>query len=166
MSDPYLGEIKVISFGFAPKGWALCNGQTLPINQNQALFAVLSTQYGGDGVTTFALPNLQGQVPVHQGNGNVVGNSGGEASHTLAVGEIPNHTHLAQARSAASSPGGDPTNAVWAAATNPMFAATANAAMSPTAIGNAGNGQPHENRSPYLVLNFIIALSGVFPSRN
>lgn len=169
MSDPFLGEVKVVSFNFAPRGWALCNGQLMSINQNQALYSVLGVQYGGDGVTTFALPNLQGRVPIHWGNRFVVGQAGGEAAHTLTINEMPTHTHPPVAQSAASNPGSDPTNSVWAPGSANMFAAAPagpTVTMSPAAIGNTGANQPHENQSPYLVLNFVIALQGVYPSRS
>ena len=167
MSTPYLGEIKVISFNFAPKGWALCNGQLLPINQNQALFSILGTTYGGNGQTDFALPNLQGRMPVHVGNGIVLGESAGEEAHTLTVGELPAHSHPALARTAvaATEPGTSPAGALWAGSGKVAFAATANVAMNPQSVGAAGQSQPHTNLGPYLVLNFVIALQGIFPSR-
>lgn len=164
MSDPYIGEIKVISFNFPPKGWAFCNGQLLPINQNQALFSLLGTQYGGDGQTTFALPNLQGRIPVHQGQNFTVGQAGGEASHTLTVAETPAHTHLPLAVNAAT--GASPAGTAWATAPLPAYGSASDTVMSPVALANAGGSQPHENRSPYLVLNFVIALVGIFPSRS
>src|ERR1700712_3334909 len=113
MSDPFLGEIKVVSFNFPPRGWGFCNGQLLPINQNQALFSVMSTTYGGDGITTFALPNLQGRMPVHMGNGLPPGTSAGEASHILTINEMPQHLHPAKGQSGLSNPGASPTNSVW-----------------------------------------------------
>jgi microcystin-dependent protein len=166
MSEPYLGEIKLSSFNFPPRGWAFCNGQLLPINQNQALFSILGTQYGGDGRVNFALPNLQARMPIHQGAGYTVGSRGGEAAHTLTINEMPTHLHVAQARTEASSPGTSPSNAVWAANAKPAFAAAPDTVMNPTAVTNAGGNQPHENQPPYLVLNFIIALQGIFPSRS
>jgi len=163
MSDPYIGEIKVISFNFPPKGWAFCNGQTLPINQNQALFSILGTQYGGNGQTTFCLPNLQARMPINQGNGYTVGNVGGEAAHTLTINEMPAHNH--PARSATTVTGNNPTNTVWSNSSDTHYETTANATLSTSAIGNAGGSQPHENQAPFLVLNYIIALQGIFPSR-
>jgi len=165
MSEPFLGEIKVISWNFPPKGWAFCNGQLLPINQNQALFSILGTTYGGDGRVNFALPNLQGRMPVHVGNGIVLGELGGETSHTLNISELPAHTHApvgSSAQPTSPSVGGN----LWAPNNSNPFAATANASMNPAGLTNTGGSQPHENMSPYLVLNFIIALQGIFPSQN
>ena len=166
MSQPYLGEIKVVSFNFPPRGWAFCNGQLLPINQNQALFSVLGTMYGGDGVTTFGLPNLQGRTPVHMGQGITPGQAAGEASHTLTINEMPQHIHPAKGQTGLSNPGASPAASVWGTATQTLYTGTPNVAMSPAAIANNGSGQPHENQAPYLVLNFIVALQGIFPSRN
>ncbi len=169
MSDPFIGEIKVISFNFPPKGWAFCNGQLLPINQNQALFSILGTMYGGNGQTNFALPNLQGRVPIHQGinQGSYnVGQTGGESSHTLTVNEIPTHLHPPGAQTTASTPGISPRGSIWATAPSEAFAPTPNTQMNPLAVSNTGGSQPHENTPPYLVLNFVIALVGIFPSRN
>lgn len=167
MSDPFLSEIKIMSFNFPPRGWAFCNGQLLPINQNQALFALLGTTYGGDGRTTFALPNLQGQVPIHTGNGHTLGERAGEAAHTLAASEMPTHSHAVNASSAA----GDlvtPGNTLLASPLNQTYHADSGTrvALAPGAIGNSGGSQPHENMQPYLTLNFCIALQGIFPSRN
>ena len=166
MSDPYIGEIKVISFNFPPKGWAFCNGQLLAINQNQALFSILGTMYGGNGQTNFALPNLQGRIPVHQGAGYTVGQAAGEAAHTLTINETPAHTHPGAAQSTASTPGISPAGAIWATAPTPAFSPAPNTQLNPAAVSTAGGSQPHENQSPYLVLNFVIALVGIFPSRN
>lgn len=165
MSEPFIGEVKVISFNFPPRGWAFCNGQTLPISQNQALFAILGTTYGGDGISTFMLPNLQGRMPIHAGRGYSIGNVGGETSHTLTINEMPAHNHPAMAQSVASNPGSNPASSVWAAYTQPLFNNTANTTMSPSAVGNAGANLPHQNLPPYLVLNYVIALVGIFPSR-
>lgn len=162
MSDPYIGEIRVVSFTFPPKGWAFCNGQLLAINQNQALFSILGTMYGGNGQTNFALPNLQARHPAHQGT-MPVGTQGGETSHTLTLNELPAHTHLPQARSAAST--GDPTGAIWAAHPSTGYAATPDTTMA-AAVAAAGSSQAHNNEAPYLVLNYVIALVGIFPSRS
>jgi microcystin-dependent protein len=165
MSTPFVGEIRLMSFNFAPKGWAMCNGQSLPINQNQALFSLLGTMYGGNGQTTFALPDLRGRVPIHFGNGHTQGQIGGEQAHTLTIGEMPTHTHTAFA-----SPGNGNTNFgsnnVLAAALNTYGAPEDPVALTPTTITNAGGSQPHQNMQPYLALNFCIVLSGIFPSQN
>lgn len=165
MSTPFLSEIKIVSFNFAPKGWALCNGQLLPINQNQPLFALLGTTYGGDGRVNFALPNLQGNIPVHDGNGFTLGQRGGEQSHTLSISELPAHNHV-PVGSTATPTVGSPSNALWAKGNASVFSPTPNNGMNPACILPAGGNQPHQNMSPYLVLNFIIALQGIFPSQN
>ena len=166
MSEPFLGEIKIISWNFPPKGWAFCNGQLLPINQNQPLFSILGTTYGGDGRVNFGLPNLQGRMPVHVGNGIALGERGGEAAHTLNISELATHTHTPVGSS--TNPPTQPGAAgnLWSANNAKPFAASANVAMNPAGILPAGGSQPHENMSPYLVLNFIIALQGIFPSQN
>jgi microcystin-dependent protein len=164
MSTPYLGEIRIVSFNFAPKGWALCNGQLLPINQNQALFSILGTTYGGNGQTTFALPNFQGRAPAHFGNGFTLGQSAGEENHTLIISEMPTHTHLVSASSAAPDAGSMANNS-WAANSG-AYDSNVTTVMNPASIGNQGGSQPHSNMQPYLVLNFVIALQGIFPSRN
>jgi microcystin-dependent protein len=165
MGTPYLSEIRIFSFNFAPKGWALCNGQLLPINQNQALFSLLGTTYGGDGRVNFALPNLQGRVPMQIGNGHIEGEIGGETAHTLNISELPSHNHQAAANSASTN-ASTPIGNFWANGGKSIYAADSNTAMASQAISNTGGSQPHENMSPYLVLNFCIALQGVFPSRN
>ena len=165
MSEPFLGEIKIISWNFPPKGWAFCDGQLLPINQNQALFSILGTTYGGDGMRTFGLPNLDGRTPFHVGNGIVLGEMGGETTHTLNISELPAHNHV---------PAGSSNNAnlpsalgnVWGSASVNPFTPNPNNAMNPSTVSIIGGNQPHENMSPYLVLNFIIALQGIFPSQN
>lgn len=164
MSEPFLGEIRTTSFNFAPKGWALCNGQLLPINQNQALFAILGTTYGGNGQTNFALPNLQSRIVVHPGASHTLGEVGGEATHSLTVAETPAHTHVARAHSAADA--ATPTGAVWASTSQPEYGPPGGTAMAAGSIGSAGSGVPHENEPPILALTYIIALQGIFPSQN
>lgn len=165
MSEPFLSEIRIVSFGFAPKGWAFCNGQLLPINQNQAIFSLLGTTYGGDGRVNFGLPNLQGRIPVHAGQGIVLGELGGETSHTLNISEVPAHTHVPVGS------GSDPTTpnpsntVVWARNNASPYTGTANTAMNPASVASTGGNQPHQNLPPYLVLNFIVALQGIFPSQ-
>jgi microcystin-dependent protein len=169
MSQPFLSEIKIFSFNFAPKGWALCNGQFLPINQNQALFSLLGTTYGGNGQTTFALPDLRSRIAMHEGQGFTLGQAGGQEFHTLTSSEMPTHTHVVSpvANAAANADAGDPTGNLWANSGKTNYTTDApNNAMNPGAITNVGGSQPHENRSPYLVLNFCIALQGIFPSQN
>jgi microcystin-dependent protein len=164
MATPYLAEIRIFSFNFPPKGWAFCNGQLLPINQNQALFALLGTTYGGDGRTTFALPNMQGNFPLHVGNNFLLGQTGGEFTHTLTTSEMPVHTHAPMGSSTPANLG-VPTGNLWATG-NAAYNPTANTTMNPAGILSVGGGQGHENRPPFLVLNFCIALSGIFPSHN
>jgi microcystin-dependent protein len=171
MATPYLGEIRMAGFGFAPKGWALCTGQSMPINQNQALFSLLGTTFGGNGVTTFLLPDLRGRLPFGVGSANgspsyTPGQVGGEEQHVLATAEMPAHTHTAVGSSA--GPGAaTPVNNFWANGSVPLYVSSPlNTPLAPNAIGNTGNNQGHENRSPYTVINFIIALSGLFPTRS
>jgi microcystin-dependent protein len=166
VSDPFLGEIKIMSFNFAPRGWALCNGQILQISQNQALFSLLGTTYGGDGKTTFGLPNLQGRTPNHVGNGFALGGADGEQNHTLALSESPSHTHVAYAStSAADSPIAAQN---YLGATDRFYGPLGPhlTAIQPSTVGSAGGGQPHNNMQPYLVLNFCIAIVGIFPTQN
>ena|SRR5690348_3486100 len=164
MAEPFLSEIRLMSFNFAPKGWALCNGQTLPINQNQALFSLLGTTYGGNGQTTFALPNLQGRVPVHEGTGFTLGERGGEGAHTITQQEFPQHNHFVSVVNSNASVG--PTGNYFAAANNAYHQAPANTNLAPSSITNTGGSQPHENMQPYLAVTFAIALQGIFPSPN
>jgi microcystin-dependent protein len=165
MSQPFLGQITIFSFSFAPKGWAQCNGQLLPINQNAALFSILGTTYGGNGTTTFALPDLRGRTPVYVGNGITQGQISGEENHTLTMAETPAHTHQAAGGPPATlvTPSG---NLPGSGTTTNFYAGASNTSMNPQAIANAGFSQPHPNMSPYLVLNICIALQGIFPSRN
>lgn len=166
MSEPFLGEIRAIAFNFPPRGWAFCNGQLLPINQNQALFSILGTTYGGNGQTSFALPNLQGRTPLHMGSGFILGQNGGEEAHTLTVSEMAAHTHPAVASSNAADQS-SPANNYWAVSQSfTVYAGSANETMAPQAVTAVGGSQPHANLSPYLVINFVIALLGIFPSRN
>ena len=165
MSEPFLGQLMLASFNFAPRGYQMANGQLMAINQNQALFAVLGTVFGGDGIRTFALPNLQGRVPVHRGNGFTVGEVGGEESHTIASAETPVHTHTVTAISTANAaePAGAFLGGNGAAAFNTL---TNTVTLNQSSIANAGGSQPHENRQPYLVMTWVIALQGIFPSQN
>lgn len=167
MATPFIGEVKMIGWNFAPKGWALCNGQLLPINQNQALFALLGTRFGGDGRTTFALPDLRGRVPIHRGSGWTVGQKAGETTHTLITDEMPAHNHLVNADTTAGVASPTPQSRPAASSGQPLYGGASNlVSMVPGSISNAGGGQPHENRQPYLTVNFCIALAGIFPSRS
>ncbi|MBI1840903.1 MAG: phage tail protein [Verrucomicrobia bacterium] len=167
MSEPFIGEIRAFSFNYAPKGWAMCNGQLLPINQNQALFALLGTTYGGDGRTTFSLPNLQGRVPLHFSQAIPQGATGGELAHTLTLSEMPAHTHVLQASPAVGT-ANVPTNTSMLSrrAAEIYHDPVDLTPMGPSTVGPAGSGQAHSNLQPYLVLNFCMALQGLFPSRN
>jgi microcystin-dependent protein len=173
MGTPFLSEIRIFSFGYAPRNWAQCNGQLLPINQNQALFSLLGTTYGGNGQTTFALPDLRGRIPMHEGSGFSLGQKAGEESHTLQISEMPSHNHIVSGVSDFSNPVTAnatqfiPTDNIWANSGKTNYTLDPpNAAMSPAAISNVGGSQPHENRAPLLTLNFCIALTGIFPSQN
>jgi microcystin-dependent protein len=168
MSEPFLSEIKLVSFNFPPKGWALCNGQLMPINQNQALFALLGTTYGGNGQTNFALPNLRGKLPIHVGSGHTLGESAGSTAVTLNMQQLPQHLHPLNATTNTATTNAPSPTVVLAnsAATTLYNPPTALEAMAPNAVTNAGGSQPHNNMMPYLVLNFIIALQGIFPSPN
>ena len=166
MAEPFLSEIRIMSFQFAPKGWALCNGQLLPINQNQALFSLLGTTFGGDGRVNFALPDNRGRTPIHVGSGHTLGERGGEQAHTLSISEIPTHVHTANASNTTGNMQ-DPTGNVMAtvpgrAYTNPADLTT----LSPGSVSNVGGSQAHLNMQPFLTLTFCIALQGIFPSPN
>jgi len=170
MAEPFLSEIRIFSFSFAPKGWALCNGQLLPINQNQALFSLLGTTFGGDGRVSFALPDLRARTPIHAGSGHTLGERGGEQAHTLSISELPMHTHVANGASN-SADAAVPTGNLLGAVDNTTFgnsyAAASNlASFASQAVGNTGGSQAHLNMQPFLTLNFCIALQGIFPSPN
>jgi microcystin-dependent protein len=170
--NPYIGELRLVAFNFAPRNWALCNGQLMAISQNQPLFSVLGTTYGGDGIRTFGLPQLQGRTPVMMGNGFNPGQMGGEEGHTLTMPEVPPHSHTANAMTTASgAPGGSSPAGNFLAGTTGSLGIYANAsqasgALHSQSVSPSGGSQPHENRQPYLVMNWIISLSGIFPSRN
>jgi microcystin-dependent protein len=166
MSQPFLGEIKIVSFNFPPVGWAECNGQFLPINQNQALFSLLGTTYGGDGRTTFALPNLRGQVPIHMGNGHTLGERAGATAVTVNIQQLPTHVHQEQAQPTTNNSQLPAVGAVLCQASNVYHTADNLIAINPESVTSVGGSQPHNNMMPYLVLNFIIALQGIFPSQN
>ena len=168
MAEPFLSEIRLMSFVFAPKGWALCNGQLLPINQNQALFSLLGTTFGGDGRVNFALPDLRGRVPIHVGSGHTLGERGGEQAHTLSIAELPTHTHVGRA---STNPATDntPTSALALAQSvgSALYGPPGNlSAMASNAITSIGGSQAHLNMQPFLTLSFCIALQGIFPSPN
>jgi microcystin-dependent protein len=167
MAEPFLSEIRIMSFNFAPKGWAMCNGQLLPINQNQPLFALLGTTFGGDGRVNFALPDLRSRVPIHVGSGHTLGEKGGEQAHTLSIAEIPTHTHTLIGTStsgtlviAAGNLSGTSPSQMYQAPDNNL------AAMNPASVSTVGGSQAHLNMQPFLTLTFCIALQGIFPSPN
>src|SRR5215207_6398412 len=166
MSEPFLSEIKIVSFNFPPKGWALCNGQFLPINQNQALFALLGTTYGGNGQTTFALPNLRGRVPISFNNGHSLGEAAGSTSVTISAQTMPQHFHTFNVTNNAASATAPDNTVVMSKAPSNMYGPAGNLVAMAQTVSNVGGSQPHNNMMPYLVLNFIIALQGIFPSRN
>jgi len=165
MADPFLSEIRIMSFVFAPKGWALCNGQLLPINQNQALFSLLGTTYGGDGRVNFGLPNLQGRVPIHMGQGHTLGERGGEQGHTLTISELTTHVHVANAT---NNNGAIAVNAgSYLGAFNNGYNQPVNlVSLNPATVASVGGSQAHQNMEPFLTLSFCIALQGIFPPRS
>jgi microcystin-dependent protein len=165
MAEPFLSEIRLMSFNFAPKGWAMCNGQLLPINQNQALFALLGTTFGGNGQTNFALPDLRARTPIHVGSGHSLGEQGGEQAHTLSLSELPTHVHVARGASNdadADAPGGN----LVATAANQYAPPAGFTTLHPQTVANVGGSQAHLNMQPFLTLTFCIALQGIFPSPN
>jgi microcystin-dependent protein len=166
MAEPFLSEIRMMSFVFAPRGWALCNGQLLPINQNQALFSLLGTTFGGDGRVNFALPDLRGRVPIHVGSSHTLGERGGEQAHTLSIAELPTHTHSVAASSAATGGNANPSGRFLGGGNNVHHAPANLVAMHPGTIANVGGSQAHLNMQPFLTLSFCIALQGIFPSPN
>ncbi len=173
MAEPFMAEIRLFSFNFAPQGWAMCNGQLLPINQNQALFSLMGTTYGGNGQTNFALPDLRDRVPIHTGFGFTLGQAAGQDAHTITQSETPTHTHFVQAKNPqdgsanVNNPVGNffttgaPNEIYQGGGGNPPLLA-----LAPGTIASVGGSQPHENRQPYLTLNFCVALQGIFPSPN
>ncbi len=170
MAEPFLAEIRMMSFGYAPvsQGWALCNGQLLPINQNQALFSLLGTTYGGNGQTNFALPDLRGKVPIHIGQSHTLGETGGQAAHTVTISEMPEHLHFLQATTAQASTN-IPANTLLLGNTAPNDLYTGAAslvALQSATVSNVGGSQPHLNMQPFLTISFCIALQGIFPSQN
>lgn len=171
MAEPFLSEIRIFSFGFAPKGWAMCNGQLMPINQNQALFSLLGTNFGGNGQTNFGLPDLRARVPIHVGNGHALGETAGEYNHTVSINELPAHVHTSNATSDAHTTNPEnyqplATDALFAVVNN-LYTGPANTtSLLPSTLANTGGSQPHANQQPFLTLNFSIALQGIFPSPN
>ena len=164
MAEPYLSEIRIMTFNFAPKGWAMCNGQYLPINQNQTLFNVLGTRFGGDGQVNFALPDLRGRTPIHAGAGHTLGEKGGEAAHTVSISELPTHSHVLNASgSVADTP--LPAGSLLADSPGQLYAnPVALTSLAPGTVTNSGGSQAHLNMQPFLTLNFCIALQGITPS--
>ena len=166
MAEPFLAEIKIVGFNFAPRGFAQCDGQILPINQNQSLYSLLGTTYGGDGRTSFALPDLRGRTPVHEGSGITLGEKGGEERHPLTQSEIPNHTHVLNATKNGGGTFNPSGNQLANAGSQVYHDPTNLTALSSLAVAQVGASQGHENMQPFLALNYVIALQGVFPSRN
>ena len=165
MAEPFLSEIRIFSFAFAPRSWALCDGQLLPINQNQALFSLLGTTFGGDGRVDFALPDLRSRVPIHAGSGHTLGERGGEQAHTLNIAEMPTHVHVVKATSEGQNTIVPTNNYLSMTAPSEFYAGTASVAMNAAVISNVGGSQAHLNMQPFLTLSFCIALQGIFPSQ-
>ena len=166
MAEPFLSEIRIMSFAFAPKGWALANGQLMPINQNQALFSLLGTTFGGDGRVNFGLPDIRGRVPIHVGSGHTLGERGGEQAHTLSIAEIPTHVHVANASSVATGGNANGTGRFLGGGNNVYHAPASLTSMTPGTLASTGGSQAHLNMQPFLTLSFCIALQGIFPSPN
>jgi microcystin-dependent protein len=166
MAEPFLSEIRMMSFPFAPKGWATCDGQLLPINQNQALFSLLGTTFGGDGRVNFGLPDLRARTPIHVGDGHTLGERGGEQAHTLSISELPTHTHLVNASSTATGGNANPTGRFLGGGNNVYHAPANLVTLTPGSITNTGGSQAHLNMQPFLTISFCIALQGIFPSPN
>jgi microcystin-dependent protein len=166
MAEPFLSEIRLMSFVYPPRGWALCNGQFLPINQNQPLFALLGTTYGGNGQTNFALPDLRGAIPIHVGQGHTLGEKGGEQAHTLSISELPTHTHTMQASTLSNGGTANPNGAFLAPLNNAYHSPQSLTTLNPGSVTTVGGSQAHLNMQPFLTLSFCIALQGIFPSQN
>ncbi len=166
MAEPFLSEIRIMSFNFAPKGWAMCNGQLLPINQNQALFSLLGTTFGGDGRVNFALPDLRGRVPIHVGNSHTLGERAGEQAHTLTLAELTMHTHTVKANSSATAGVATPNGNFLGGGNNAYHTATNLTPLNAQTVSTVGGSQAHQNMQPFLTLTFCIALQGIFPSQN
>jgi microcystin-dependent protein len=167
MSEPFLSEIRIFSFNYAPRSWAMCNGQLMPINQNQALFSLLGTQYGGNGQTTFALPDLRGKIPMHVGSGHTLAETGGQQAHTLTQSELPAHIHFVSASQTTATDVLPAGNVLANSAPNNLYGPVQNlSATSASTITSVGGSQAHQNMQPYLTLTFCIALQGFFPTQN
>lgn len=170
MGEPFISEIRIMTFNFPPKGWAFCNGQTLAIAQNQALFSLVGTTYGGNGQTTFALPDLRGRTPIHSGNSHSLGERSGEENHTLIASELPSHTHVLSASATTANapvPFGPSGNILASSAPDQIYIPPSSlTSLNPLTVGNVGGSQGHPNQQPYLTLSFCIALVGIFPSQN
>lgn len=166
MAEPFLSEIRLMSFNFPPKGWALCDGQLLPINQNQALFSLLGTTFGGDGRVNFALPDLRARTPIHVGGGHTLGERGGETSHTLSISELPSHSHTLNAKNEQAKENITANHTFAKSAAMPYGAEPANQALNSASMSSVGGSQVHPNQQPFLTISFCIALQGIFPSPN
>lgn len=165
MSSPFVGEIRMFAGNFAPAGWAFCDGSLIPISENETLFNLIGTTYGGDGQSTFALPDLRSRLPLHQGPGFVIGQTGGAETVTLNTNQIPSHNHVPLAQAAQGNLT-TPGQGVWAQSPINQFSELVpDSAMNPVALSSAGGSQPHDNMAPFLAVNFILSLFGIFPSQ-